>query len=37
MAWVLTAYAVTAVVLVGYALQMRAARSALTRAQRPRS
>jgi len=37
MAWVLAAYAVTAVVLVGYVLQMRAARSAALRAQTRRS
>jgi hypothetical protein len=37
MAWVIAAYAVTAVVLIGYALQLRAARSAALRDQQRRS
>ncbi len=37
MAYLLSAYAVTAVVLVGYALRLRAARAALVRSTRQRS
>lgn len=37
MPWVLAAYAITGIVLVGYALQLRAARSAALRDQQRRS
>jgi hypothetical protein len=37
MSWVIAAYAVTGIVLVGYALQLRAARRAALRDQQRRS